>query len=47
MKKLDLTLQKSMRKYIQLCKTPPVSRSRAGLWEVKTTVALIIKAVVG
>lgn len=45
MKKLDTALQKSVKEYIQLCKTPPVSRSRAGLSQVKTTVALT-KAVV-
>lgn len=49
MKKLDRTAKINGYKnqYIQLCKTPPVSKSRAGLPQVETTVALIIKAVAG
>lgn len=46
-KKLDTTLQKSMKKYRQFCKPPPAFKSGAGLSEVKTALALIIKAVVG
>lgn len=47
MKKLYMTLQKSVKKSIQLCKTPLVAISGAGLLEVKTMVVLIIKAIIG